>query len=148
MNADPIGRRATAKPCESRRHSHASIPLPWSWQRNGGKRMAAEALSLRVLCSLGLRRATLLALLSLAPLSQAQPKRPPGTLVGWGQMSIPYVEPGARFVALGAGGGAALTSNGSVVAWQGLLYGSVPTAAQSGITAVASGETHTVALKN
>jgi hypothetical protein len=60
---------------------------------------------------------TFLSLLSLAPLSEAQPNRPSGTIVSWGTHPIPYVEPGTRFTAIAAGDAntVALKSHGSVV---------------------------------
>ena len=44
----------------------------------------------------------LLALLFVAPLAQAQTNRPSGTVVSWGLLVIPYVEPGTRFTAVAA----------------------------------------------
>ena len=42
----------------------------------------------------------------------------------------------------------ALKSDGSVVSWGSLDQTTVPVAAQSGVTAIAAGSSHTVALKN
>jgi len=44
---------------------------------------------------------------------------PRGQVVGWGQVTLPYIEPGTVFTQIAAGldHGLALTSSGKVVAW-------------------------------
>lgn len=94
----------------------------------------------------------LLALLSSAPLAQAQTNPPSGTVVWWGEQFLPSVEPGARFTAIAAGAHhtVALKSDGAVVAWGVNNWGqtTVPIVAKSGVLAIAAGRVHTVALKS
>src|SRR5215510_6378077 len=86
---------------------------------------------------------TLLALLSLGPLSNAQTSRPSGTLVSWGGWVLPYVNPGIRFTKIAAGFGhtVGLKTDGSVVAWGENYNGqaTVPVEAQSEVVAIAAG---------
>src|SRR4029079_11836677 len=87
----------------------------------------------------------LLSLFCSDPGSAAQTNRPFGTIV-WGD--LPYVEPGTRFTAIGAGlrHSVALTADGTAVTW-GAGTGA-PLAAQSGVVAVAAGGIHVLALKS
>jgi hypothetical protein len=88
-----------------------AVPLPAARLSAATKALGSK--KLRCVCF------ALLSVLSLAPLSQAQNNRPSGTVVTWGHVVYPYVEPGARFTAISAGiiHTVALKSDGSVVAW-------------------------------
>ena len=76
---------------------------------------------------------------------------PGGTVVSWGIIAIPYVEPGTRFTAIAAGVdySLALKNDGTVVAWGANDYGQsrVPQGL-SGVTAISAGLYHSLALKN
>jgi alpha-tubulin suppressor-like RCC1 family protein len=86
----------------------------------------------------------------------ARPPNPPaGTVVGWGDLSIPYVAPGTRFTAIAAGSlhSLALKSDGTVVAWGENRTGqSTVAAGLSGVIAIAAGGNgiggHSLALKS
>ena len=75
----------------------------------------------------------------------------PGTLITWGNKSLPYVAPGARYAAVAMGGfhSLALKSDGTVVAWgiNGSGECTVP-GGLSGVVAIAAGQYHSVALKS
>ncbi len=97
-----------------------------------------------LLCSLGL-------LVHLAPLANqtTHAAAPSGTVVTWGRMTLPYVDPGTRYTKIAAGGyhTVALKNDGTVVAWgwNGFGQTTVP-AGLGGVTAIAAGVYHTVAL--
>ena len=97
-----------------------------------------------LLCSLGL-------LVYLTPLASrtAQTAAPSGTVVTWGSMTLFHVDPGTRYLKIAAGQShtVALKNDGTVVAWGSSYNGqtTVP-AGLRGVTAIAAGGYHTVAL--
>src|SRR5216684_561096 len=103
-------------------------------------------MKLRVLIALSVTAA------SFVPRSEAQTNGlTPGTVISWGDQVIPYVQPGARYQAIAAGGyhSLALKSDGTVVAWgcDGSGESTVP-ANLTGVIAIAAGELHSLALKS
>ena len=95
-----------------------------------------------------------LAALIIASLLQAvaqNDNQTPGSVVDWGWMAIPRVDPGTRFSAIAAGGqyNLALQSDGTVVAWgaNGNGQSTVPPAL-NGVVAIAAGVRHSLALQS
>jgi alpha-tubulin suppressor-like RCC1 family protein len=86
----------------------------------------------------------------------ARPPNPPaGTVVGWGDLAIPYVAPGTRFTTIAAGSlhSLAIKSDGTVVAWGNDSGGqSAVPAGLSNVIAIAGGgyglPSHSLALKS
>ena len=76
--------------------------------------------------------------------------QPAGTVVSWGQQTMPMVASGTRYKAVSAGylHSLALTQDGTVVAWGDNRYGeaAVPSGL-SGVVAIAVGGYHSLALK-
>ena len=81
---------------------------------------------------------------------------PSAHLISWGNMSLPYVEPGTVFTNISAGRthNMAIDSQGNVISWGGNIFSAIfhgqaiTPGGLSNIVAVASGWAHSVALKN
>src|SRR6266446_5455050 len=75
----------------------------------------------------------------------------PGTVVSWGYLLIPYVQPGTCYQAIAAAGAhsLALKSDGTVVGWGHNYCGqSTVPANLNGVIAIAAGANHSLALKS
>src|SRR5260370_23752232 len=108
--------------------------------------MLAAAKKLTILAALSLTIA------SLCPRIEAQTNRlTPGTVVGWGQQVIPYVQPATRYqgMAAGANHSLALTSDGTVVAGGDNYFGqSTGPANLTGAITTRAGDGYNLALKS
>src|SRR5881296_571379 len=105
-------------------------------------RLLSYARGLRPFCWLAL-------MLSMLSGRAAQRLMVPGTVVEWGNMIMPYVEPGTRFTNLAAGANhnLAIRSDGTVVAWGRNDWGqsAVPQDLKE-VVAIAAGGDHNLAL--
>ena len=75
---------------------------------------------------------------------------PSGPVAGWGDIAIPYLEPGAVLtnITAGAGHALAITSKGAAVAWgYNTSQQAIPPFGLANVVSVAGGDTHSLALK-
>src|SRR6266852_3849015 len=106
---------------------------------------SSKPMRLRILVALTLAAA------SCCPRSAAQTNGPtPGTVVSWGGLMMPNVQPGTRYqgIAAGASHSLALKPDGTVLAWGDNFYeeSTVP-ASLTGVVAIAAGGNHSLAIE-
>ena len=163
-----LGRSLALPGMAAQEHRGGSADLQSAWRVSGAagpvanrRSGAAERVKLR---GLGWLRYVLGVLLGVVLLGSAMTvcgqtsDRPAGTVVGWGNLVLPYLEPGIRFQAISAGGyhTLALTTAGTVVAWGGNQFGQCMVPANlNGVIAIAAGggdnpslHGHSLALKS
>jgi len=163
-----LGRSLALPGMAAQEHRGGSADLQSAWRVSGAagpvanrRSGAAERVKLR---GLGWLRYVLGVLLGGVLLGSAMTvcgqtsDRPAGTVVGWGNLVLPYLEPGIRFQAISAGGfhTLALTTAGTVVAWGGNQFGQCMVPANlNGVIAIAAGggdnpslHGHSLALKS